>query len=70
MPISSMDKLSFIEAHIFPVMYYNHLVYDSFLIGEGFRANKNLLYFFILIFYAVFLKVNFLQILYQKQYLP
>ena len=55
MPISSMDKLSFLEAHIFPVMYYNHLVYDSFLIGEGFKSSENILYFFILIFYAVFL---------------
>ncbi len=53
MPISSMDKESFIEAHIFPVMYYNHLVYDSFLIGQGFKASENVLYFFILCIYAV-----------------
>ncbi len=55
MPISSMAKESFIEAHIFPVMYYNHIVYDSFLIGEGFVSNKNILYFSILSFYALFL---------------
>ena len=52
MPISSMSKESFVEAHIFPVMYYNHLVYDSFLIGEGFKSSENILYFFILCTYA------------------
>ena len=52
MPISSMDKESFLEAHIFPVMYYNHLVYDSFLIGEGFKSSENILYFLILCAYA------------------
>jgi len=53
MPISSMDKESFIEAHIFPVMYYNHLVYDSFLVGEGFKSSGNILYFLILCAYAI-----------------
>ena len=53
MPISSMDKESYIEAHIFPVMYYNHLVYDSFLIGQGFKSSENVLYFLILCAYAI-----------------
>ena len=53
MPISSMGKESLIEAHIFPVMYYNHLVYDSFLVGEGFKSSGNILYFLILCGYAV-----------------
>ncbi len=48
MPISSMDGASQIEAHIFPVMYYNHIIYDTFLIGEGFASEKNLLYLGIL----------------------
>ncbi len=53
MPISSMGKESLIEAHIFPVMYYNHLVYDSFLVGEGFKSGGNILYFLILCGYAL-----------------
>ncbi len=55
MPISSMEGESYIEAHIFPVMYYNHLLYDTFLIGQGFNSSKNILYFGILIFYAFLL---------------
>ncbi len=57
MPISSMDKESYIEAHIFPVMYYNHIIYDSFLVGQGFKSNENVLYFIILCIYAVALIV-------------
>ncbi len=57
MPISSMKGESVIEAHLFPVMYYNHLVYDSFLVNEGLNSPKNILYIFILLFYAVFLLI-------------
>ncbi len=53
MPISSMKDESYIEAHLFPVMYYNHIVYDTFLIGEGLRASKNLLYLGILLGFFV-----------------
>ncbi|WP_457640531.1 ABC transporter permease [Persephonella sp.] len=53
MPISSMKGEAYIEAHLFPVMYYNHIVYDTFLIGQGFSSPKNILYFLILIFYAL-----------------
>jgi len=52
MPISSMVGSAYIEAHLFPVMYYNHIIYDCFLIGQGFSSEKNILYFGILIFYA------------------
>ncbi|SNZ02729.1 ABC-type multidrug transport system, permease component [Persephonella hydrogeniphila] len=52
MPISSMVGSAYIEAHIFPVMYFNHIVYDCFLIGQGFSSEKNVLYFGVLIFYA------------------
>jgi len=52
MPISSMAKEAFIQAHIFPVMYYNHLVYDSFLGGLGFSGIKNIEYLAILFLYA------------------
>jgi ABC-type multidrug transport system permease subunit len=55
MPISSMVGEAYIEAHIFPVMYYNHIVYDCFLIGKGFSSEKNVLYFGILIVYAFIL---------------
>jgi len=57
MPISSMDGASQLEAHIFPVMYYNHIIYDTFLIGQGFSSEKNIFYLFILITYALLLFV-------------
>ncbi len=55
MPISSMSGESKIEAHIYPVMYFNHIVYDTFLIGQGLDSPKNQLYLTILLFYALFL---------------
>ncbi len=55
MPISSMRGESYIEAHIFPVMYYNHIIYDTFLIGEGLASSKNVLFLSILFFYALIL---------------
>ncbi len=55
MPISSMEGESYIEAHIFPVMYYNHIVYDTFLIGQGMASYKTKLYLGILVCYALFL---------------
>ena len=53
LPISAMDKASYVEAHLFPVMYYNHILYDAFLIGEGLASGKILLYLGILTLYAV-----------------
>jgi len=53
MPISAMSAESVIEAHIYPVMYFNHLVYDTFLVGQGLASPKNLLYLGILAAYAV-----------------
>ena len=55
MPISSMDGASQIEAHIFPVMYYNHIIYDTFLIGQGLASQKIQLYLGILILYIFML---------------
>ena len=55
MPISSMTGESLIEAHIFPVMYFNHIMYDSFLVGNGFKSLKNIEYLFILCGYAFFM---------------
>jgi len=55
MPISSMMGESFIEAHIFPVMYYTHILYDTFLIGEGISSEKIQLYLVILAGYFVVL---------------
>jgi ABC-type multidrug transport system permease subunit len=55
MPISSMDGASQLEAHIFPVMYYNHVIYDTFLIGQGFASEKNSVYLGILALYALLL---------------
>lgn len=34
-PISSLDKIARIEAHLFPAMYYNYIVMGSFLKGAG-----------------------------------
>jgi ABC-2 type transport system permease protein len=51
MPISSMQKESYIEAHLFPVMYFNHIMYDTFLIGQGLASTKNIEYIGILILY-------------------
>ncbi len=48
MPISSMVGDSYVEAHMFPVMYYNHILYDTFLIGQGLSSETNILYLFIL----------------------
>jgi len=54
MPISSMEGESYIEAHMFPVMYYNHILYDTFLIGQGLSSEKILLYLGILGIFFVF----------------
>lgn len=55
MPISSMQGASWVEAHMFPVMYYNHILYDAFLIGQGFDSPKILLYLFIMAGFVVVL---------------
>jgi len=55
MPISSMEGESVIEAHIYPVMYYTHILYDVFLVGDGLSASKNFLYLLILVGYATIL---------------
>ena len=55
MPISSMVGVSRYEAHVFPVMYYNHILYDVFLVGEGLASSKTVLYICILAFYAFFM---------------
>jgi len=55
MPISSMKKEAFIEAHLFPVMYYNHISYDVFLGGLGFKSMINIEYLGILFIYAFIL---------------
>jgi len=55
MPISSMDGASQVEAHLFPIMYYNHIIYDTFLIGEGFASQTNLLYLSILLLFSILL---------------
>ncbi|RLA64876.1 MAG: ABC transporter permease [Epsilonproteobacteria bacterium] len=55
MPISSMSGEAFIVAHIYPVMYYNHIIYDTFLIGQGFSSSTNILYLLLLFGYGVVL---------------
>ncbi len=54
MPISSMSGESYIEAHMFPVMYYNHILYDAFLIGQGVASEKVMLYLAILVGFLIF----------------
>jgi len=53
MPISSMGSEAYIIAHIYPVMYYNHIIYDVFLIGQGFASIKIVLYLGLLTLYAI-----------------
>ncbi|MDD2267116.1 ABC transporter permease [Sulfuricurvum sp.] len=53
MPISSMVGMSRYEAHLFPVMYYNHILYDVFLVGEGLASEKTQLYLVILALYGI-----------------
>ena len=53
MPISSMGAEAYIIAHIYPVMYYNHIIYDVFLIGQGFDSFKIVFYLGLLIAYAI-----------------
>ncbi len=55
MPISSMSSEAFVIAHIYPMMYYNHIIYDTFLIGQGFDSSKIVSYLFLLVGYVVFL---------------
>lgn len=51
-PISSMSGEAYIIAHLYPVMYYNHIIYDVFLIGSGIEHGKTLPYLGVLILYA------------------
>ncbi|WP_151900504.1 ABC transporter permease [Sulfurimonas hydrogeniphila] len=53
MPISSMSGESYIEAHMFPVMYYTHILYDTFLIGQGLASEKIIMYLLILVGFVV-----------------
>ena len=55
MPISSMVGESYVEAHLFPVMYFNHIVYDCFLGGMGLSSAKTAAYLAILVVYALIL---------------
>jgi len=55
MPISAMSGEAFIMAHIYPVMYYNHIIYDTFLIGQGFNSTTNILYLLLLFGYGIVL---------------
>jgi ABC-type multidrug transport system permease subunit len=57
MPISSMSGGAYIIAHIYPVMYYNHIIYDTFLIAQGFNSPKIIQYLCLLVCYAVLLFV-------------
>jgi len=55
MPISSMSGDAFITAHIYPVMYYNHIIYDTFLIGQGFNSPTIISYLLLLFAYGIVL---------------
>jgi ABC-type multidrug transport system permease subunit len=55
MPISSMSSEAFVIAHIYPVMYYNHIIYDTFLIAEGFSSPMIFSYLCLLAGYGIVL---------------
>jgi ABC-2 type transport system permease protein len=40
---------------VYPTMYYTHLLYDYFLVGDGLNNTKNLMYLLILAGYAAVL---------------
>lgn len=55
MPVSSMSSEAYIMAHIYPTMYQTRLMYDAFLVGDGFSSWANTAYFLILCGYSVLL---------------
>ncbi len=55
MPVSSMSSEAYIVAHIYPTMYQTRLMYDAFLVGDGFSSWANTMYFLILCGYAAIL---------------
>ncbi len=57
MPISAMEGGSYIEAHLFPVMYYSYILYDTFLIGQGLGSPTITLYLVILALYGATLLI-------------
>lgn len=52
MPVSSMEGISYIEAHILPVYYFNLISYDTFLSGLGLKVEELRTSFLILVAYA------------------
>jgi len=57
MPVSSMESGAYITAHIYPTMYQTRLMYDAFLVGDGFSSWANVEYFLILTGYSVLLSL-------------
>lgn len=57
-PIDSMEGIAYYLAHMYPVMYYVKIMYDCFLVGDGFSSSLIITYnlvllTFIFIIYAV-----------------
>ena len=52
-PIDSMEGIAYVFAHAYPIMYYVKIMYDCFLVGDGFTSSTNLLYMLILFVFLV-----------------
>lgn len=60
-PIDSMQGVAYYVAHAYPIMYYVKIMYDCFLIGDGFYSDINRVYLLILVlFIVVIYTVDFL----------
>jgi len=60
-PIDAMEGIAYYIARVYPIMYYVKIMYDCFLVGDGFSSHVNITYIFILsIFTFVIYFINYL----------
>jgi ABC-type multidrug transport system permease subunit len=50
-PIDSMQGIAYYVAHAYPIMYYVKIMYDCFLVGDGFYSELNRIYMLVLILF-------------------
>jgi ABC-type multidrug transport system permease subunit len=52
-PIDSMQGIAYYIAHAYPIMYFVKIMYDCFLVGDGFASDLNRFYFLILMLFII-----------------
>jgi len=52
-PIDTMEGPAYVMAHLYPIMYFVKIMYDIFLIGDGFSSPVIIEYLLILILFVV-----------------